>query len=300
MRTIGLTVCALSAVLFAGACGASSDSKSNSNAARVPAGAPAQAQAGQSGGQSGAQAVPLPGPGAGRAIVYTANLQVRTGNVAEATGHAKQLVTASGGFVATESESSTPDSADITFKVPAAQYPVVLDQLGRLGKKVSLQQNAEDVTQQIADVDSRVLSAKATLASFRKLLDKANTIGEVLDVEQQITTRESDLEALQARQKALAQQTAYGTVSLNLQSSATPGAKPDHRGGGFGGGLSAGWSAFTTFLWVLMTVLGWLLPFLVLGAVIGLPAERIRRNRRKPTAPPVEPAYTAAPPPPEL
>lgn len=311
MGTVRFTLAALATAALLTGCGASS---SSSKAATADSGANVMARAAAGGMDQPASAIrrnlPLLGktaPGkivlpatTGRSIIYTASLSVRAKNIVAAANQAKLLVTGAGGYVESESESTDPVGADLTFKIPAAGYGTVLDQLGStLGTKLSLKQNAQDVTAQVADVNSRVKSAQATLDQFRQLLAKANSVGEVLSVEQEISGREADLESLQAQQKALGQQTQFGTITLNLQPPPA-GPAPQHQGGGFTGGLSSGWHAFRTFFVALATLLGWLLPFLVLGAVIGLPAERIRRNRRKPTAPPVEPAYTAAPPPPEL
>lgn len=310
MGTVRFTLAALATAALLTGCGASS---SSSKAASAGGGAAVRAPAAAGGidqpasatkqlalsGKTAPGKVLLPAT-TGRSIIYTASLSVRAKNIVAAANQAKLLVTGAGGYVESESESTDPVGADLTFKIPADGYGTVLDQLGSsLGTKLSLKQNAQDVTAQVADVNSRVKSAQATLDQFRQLLAKANTVGEVLSVEQEISSREADLESLQAQQKALGQQTQFGTIMLNLQPPPA-GPAPQHQGGGFTGGLSSGWHAFRTFFVALATLLGWLLPFLVLGAVIGLPAERIRRNRRKPTAPPVEPAYTAAPPPPEL
>ena len=136
------------------------------------------------------------------------------------------------------------------------------------------------MTQEVADVASRVKSAQATLASFRKLLGRAKDVGDIVQLEQEIAGRESDLESLQARQKSLSAQTSYATVTLRLQGTAVT--KREHRrsGGGFTGGVSSGWRAFTAFLGGLALVFGWLLPFLGLAVLIGLPVLWIWRRRR--------------------
>jgi Domain of unknown function (DUF4349) len=310
MGTVRFTLAALATAALLTGCGASSSSSKAISADGAAVRAPVAAN-GIDQPASGTRQLALSGktaPGkiilpatTGRSIIYTASLSVRAKNIVAAANQAKLLVTGAGGYVESESESTDPVGADLTFKIPADGYGTVLDQLASsLGTKLSLKQNAQDVTAQVADVNSRVKSAQATLDQFRQLLAKANSVGEVLSVEQEISSREADLESLQAQQKALGQQTQFGTITLNLQPPPA-GPAPQHPGGGFTGGLSSGWHAFRTFFVALATLLGWLLPFLVLGAVIGLPAERIRRNRRRPTAPPVvEPAYTAAPPPPEL
>ena len=74
------------------------------------------------------------------------------------------------------------------------------------------------MTQQVADVTSRVASAQAAIAQLRALLRQAGSVSALLDVQEQINSQESDLEALQAQQRALARATTFATVSLLLVS----------------------------------------------------------------------------------
>jgi hypothetical protein len=222
---------------------------------------------------------------ASQAIVYTADLSMRADDVPGAEAEAKRIVTAAGGYVGSENATDatgTRPAATVTFKVPSARYQEVLGQLAssRIGRRVSLSQRTDDVTQQVADVASRVKSAKATLASFRRLQDRARSIDDIVRLEQEISGRESDLESLEARQKSLNSQTAYATVTLRLQGTAVVKREHHRKGGGFGGGVSSGWHAFTTFLGGLALVFGWLLPFLGLAVLLGLPALWIWRRRR--------------------
>ncbi|MBO2448526.1 DUF4349 domain-containing protein [Actinomadura barringtoniae] len=316
VRKVGYVICALAALLLVGglvtACGGSSDS-GDSSAASAPkqaasaapgnneadtgnaAGGSGSGSRGSGGAGSAASQAKLDPNPAGRAVIYQSDLRVRAKNVDTATARAKQLVTAAGGYVDNESSTSDPVGASVTFKIPADRYPAVLDQLsGQLGTKLSLRQQAEDVTGEVADVDSRVRSAQATLDSFRKLLDRARTVGEVMNVEQEISQRQADLEALQARQKSLQQRTRFATVTLAIEPNGKP--SPAHHGKrrGFMGGLENGWHAFTTFVGGLLLVFGWLLPFLIPLALIGLPAlaiwHRIRDRRTDaPGAPPAQP-----------
>jgi hypothetical protein len=296
MRIVRNTTCALVVLLLAGvlaACGGGDQSSGSSEAAdRGGARAPAATrnEAGparnNAGGKTakGAQA-PLP---TGREVVHTARLRVRAGDVEDAAAKAKELATSAGGYVEQESSSSDPARSQITLKIPSDRYSGVLDQLStQLGTKLSLSQEAEDVTGEVADVDARVRSAKATLESFRKLLGRADSVGEVIQVEQEIARREADLGALQARQNSLKHRTQYATVTVTLVAETAAPEKDDERGG-FIGGLQDGWGAFTAFIGGIATALGWLLPFLVLAAAIGGPlvALRRRRGRARPDAKP--------------
>lgn len=230
-----------------------------------------------------------------RAIIYTAEMTVRAKDVTGAADRARQIVTAAGGHLAMEKSdaySGGEGSAMLVFKIPPGGYPGVLERLGKeLGTRESLQQNTEDVTEQVADVESRLRSAKSALDSLRALLKKADTIGEVLDVEREISGRESDLEALQARQKSLASQTSLATLTLNLVGPATVIPEEEDEPSGFLGGLRSGWEGFVTALKIGLTVLGVLLPWLIvivpLWLLVAFLLRRSRRNgaRRAPSQP---------------
>ncbi|MEW9530301.1 DUF4349 domain-containing protein [Microbispora sp. NPDC049125] len=241
-----------------------------------------------------------------RSIIYTAQMSVRVKDVQAAADRARAIVTGAGGYVAEEKSSSlsSGDRAVITFKVPPAGYPDVIAQLSRdLGKRESMHQDTEDVTEEVADVDSRVKSAKSALDQFRTLLSDANKIGEILQIEREISDREAELESLQARQKSLAAQTGMATVTLTL-APPVPGPvkkKPKEETSGFLSGLKAGWRALVASAKVALTVVGVLLPWLVLGGVIWVVTVVIwRRLHRDPAAPPqaheqLEPVPAGAP-----
>jgi hypothetical protein len=305
MRTTHVLIGATTALLLLAGCGGSGGS--DESAAGASANRPASGTAGEAPGAGGGSGEKAPGekardeksdvagggtaaqaqqvrlaPVTARAIIYTANLRVQAKDVSDAASRAKQMVSGAGGYVENETATSDPVGATITFRIPSERYATVLEQLGgQLGTRVSQRQQAQDVSQEVADVDSRVKSAEAALVSFRKLLDRANTVGEVLNVEQELSRREADLESLQARQKTLAQQTSFGTVTLQLEAPAKKAAVAEADSpSGFVGGLKAGWDVFTDVLSGLALALGWLLPFLAVAALIALPAWRFRRPIR--------------------
>ncbi|MBW8482367.1 DUF4349 domain-containing protein [Actinomadura parmotrematis] len=287
---------ALLAALLLGGCAGGGSHGESATDARAPAAAPNKAAAG--GAQAGrATAGASTGTGknvnvaqavAGRSVVYTADLRVQARDVAASAAEAKRLTAEAGGYVASETTSSGRSGATLVLKIPTARYPAALDRLGsRLGTRTALHQQAEDVTEQVADVTSRVRSAQASLASFRKLLDRAGTIEEITSLENQIEQRQADLEALQARQRALAQSTSYATLTVRLAPPpvATAGKPEEH---GFVPALKDGWHALAAAVGALLTLLGWLLPFAAVALVVAVPALLLRRRLRGRPAPAVE------------
>jgi Domain of unknown function (DUF4349) len=235
---------------------------------------------------------------AASSIIYTAQLTVRAGNVGSAAAQAAQIAEGAGGYVSNETATVDPDhpsqaTASVQLKIPVASYPATLGQLShRLGTLLALQQQAQDVTQQVADVNSQVASDLAAIAQLRTLLSHAGSVGDLLSVQNQINQGESSLESLQAQQRALSHETSYATVTLTILG---PKAKPalHHQKAPptLAGGLGAGWRALRIAVSWTLAFLGAITPFAVVLAVGGYLAYRGRRRlaRRRPAAGPASP-----------
>jgi hypothetical protein len=213
--------------------------------------------------------------------------------VAAAAQRAAGLAAAAGGYTASESESSQPgrgrqvSSARLQLKIPVAAYPATLAKLrSELGIQTALQQQAQDVTEQVADVTSRVGSAQAAITQLRALLRRAGTVASLLSVQDEINSQESALEALQAEQRALAHQTTFATVSLLLVSH-HPASVRKTKKHGFIPGLAAGWRGLRTATSWVLTTIGTILPFVLILALAGgigyAGRQRLLRRRTRPT-----------------
>jgi Domain of unknown function (DUF4349) len=234
----------------------------------------------------------------GSDIIYTAQLTVRAANVSSAAARAAQITEGVAGYVSNETTSADPDQpsqaiATVQLKIPVASYQAILGQLaGGLGTQLSLQEQAQDVTQQVADVNSQVTSDQAAIVQLRALLSRAGSVGDLLDVQNQINNEESALEAMQAQQRALSHETSYATVTLTILG---PKAKPvpHHTKAppSLAGGLGAGWHALKVSLSWTLAFLGAIAPFAAIAAIAGYAIYRARRwmLRRRPAPRPAAP-----------
>jgi Domain of unknown function (DUF4349) len=224
-------------------------------------------------------------------LVYTAQLTVRAKNVAAALSTATSIVTAAGGYVSAESSTgagagqpASSATATVTLKIPAAVYPATLARLTGtgLGTQLSLRQQAQDVTQQVADVGSQVTSDEAAISQLRALLKDAGSVSALLVVQDQINTETSALESMLAQQQALNHETAFATVTLTLVGpKAAVKAKAKQRPTpppGLASGLTGGWRAFRLTLDWLLAIVGAVAPFAAIVVVIGGGAWWIRRR----------------------
>jgi hypothetical protein len=225
---------------------------------------------------------------------------VKRGQSVAATADSAEAITVrTGGEVDADERTSGPGAAaTLVLLVPPDRLSAVLDELSRLGIEKSRHLSTEDVTSKVADVASRVSSARVSIARLRALFQHAVKISDVITIESELSGRESDLESLEAQQRALTAQTATATVTLSLITPAAALVQPAithrHRHG-FLGGLQNGWTAFSGGANWLVTAFGALLPFVLLLVVVGLAGRllwpRIRPARRPapaPVGPPVE------------
>jgi hypothetical protein len=296
-------LCAIAVLLLAGCSGSSSSAPSAAapGAAHQGAGAAAGKQAaGAAAGQPGSGGTAQGGSGttarlapATAQLIYTADLTVRAHDLGSAISQASQIVAEAGGYTSDENTSANPahpalSTASLQLKIPVTAYQATLAKLAsQLGKQVSLQQQ----TQQVADTSSRVASDQAAITQLRALLARTGSVADLLSVQNQINSEESDLESMQSQQRALNAETSYATVSLSLLGPlARPVPHHPKPPPTLTAALTAGWHALSlTFSW-LLAVLGAAAPItaaLALLAYLGYRGRRwLLRRRAHPASAP--------------
>ncbi|HEV7205973.1 MAG TPA: DUF4349 domain-containing protein [Jatrophihabitans sp.] len=315
MRRILLAGGALLAVATVAACTSSSGSSGSSgkadsafSGAGVAKAAPPAAPSAAAGGRAALPPVPNKADAVNAPVLIDDGVKIRIATITVAVkgpadvstqaDRADDIAVAAGGTIDVDERSSGPDaSATLRFRVPPDALRTVLSDLSKLGKELSRGGSIQDVTQQVADVNSRVLSAQRDINGLRLLYAQAHKISDFLAVENELSSREADLESLQAQQRALARQTDAASVTLYLQTAAKPVTAVkkqtvDHHNK-LVTGLIKGWDAFTAAAVAVAAAIGAALPFLVLLALVLFALRRLwprlpRRPGPTPTPAPSE------------
>jgi len=242
-------------------------------AARDAAAAPAPAQADPG-------SVPI--GGVTRSLVRTAQLSVDADDPVAATRRVRAAVAGAAGTVS--QESSTDSGAQLTIRVPADRLDQLIDSIAGLGHVTHRTAQVVDATEDVVDLGARVASQRASVDRVRALLSEARSIGDVVAIESELTRREADLDSLTGRLNALKDQVALSTLTVDVERApVTTSESPQPTG--FTAGLAAGWDGLKTAAVVAGAVVGFLLPFLpVLAVVLGLVwvGRRVARARRTP------------------
>ena len=219
----------------------------------------------------------------GAALVRTAELTVRVDDVRAAADEAARLAAAVAGSVASDERSGAGEqaSATVRLQVPPERFEAMVSELADLGEELDRRVGKTDVTDQVVDLESRLATQRASVARVRALLDGAEKLADVVQIEGELTRRTADLESLQARLAAVRGQVEQSTITLSLVGNdAAAAAATGPRG--FSDGLAAGWDALVAVTRAVGVTAGALLPFapVLLGA-----AALVWRSRRRTAGP---------------
>jgi hypothetical protein len=225
-------------------------------------------------------------------VISTGNVQLRSDDVGQAIFDVRKVVDAHGGTISEEDTETDKDGdpfrSRMVLRIPTADFDDAMRELEEVAPLASSKRGTADVTTQVLDIDVRVEAQQRSIDRIQILFDNATSIKDVVSIESELSRRQADLASLQAQQRYLADQTSMSTITLAVER--TPkAAKPkpkDEDEAGFLSGLSDGWGALKTFLVGGSTVIGALLPWLVLMLVLAIPGWPLFRwlRRREPAA----------------
>ncbi|MEW1778442.1 DUF4349 domain-containing protein [Streptomyces sp. NPDC086777] len=221
-------------------------------------------------------------------IIRTAALTVEVKDVPKALDTARTTAEDAGGYVGDETttrDSGGRERTRVVLRVPTDRYDEVLTSLQGAGKLIERTAKAQDVTEQVVDVDSRVRSQRASVARIRELMDRAAKLSDVVTLEGELSSREADLESLLAQQASLKDRTSMATISLSLTPTPVKRAAAKHDSPGFTDAVSGGWHVFVTMLRWIALALGAALPFAAVAALAALLWWKSARRRRTPARP---------------
>lgn len=285
------------------AAGGAADSSTEGRTGAPAAGSAGQDDAAKEAGRLGAAGSSAVDPAAlNRKLSRRADISLTVEDVDAAAVKVRSIAAAAKGIVLSEAISSEPDVPEtggystITISVPSEALDATLDRVAELGDVHSRNTSTEDVTAQYVDTESRVETMRASVERVRALMGEATRLADIVSLEAELSRRQADLEALQSQLAALDDAVTLSPIEVRLSTDESVLEKDDDTG--FLAGLTAGWDAFTTSVAVLLTVLGAVLPFAVVIALVAVPLFLwLRRRGSRPLAPTTQPGPPAASPP---
>lgn len=220
-----------------------------------------------------------------QALIRRGNVELTSTDVGKARIEAIKVSDRYGGQVSDE-ETDTGDDGDpsyarLVLRIPSDHFDQAMDELSDVADLVSATATSDDVTTKLIDTQTRLAVQKRSIARISTLLDRAESIRDIMSIESQLSRRQADLESLERQVAYLTDQTTLSTITVSIDR--TPDAKPAAAAddSGFVAGLKAGWGGLTAFAVGLATVAGALLPWLVVAAILAPPALVLGRRARR-------------------
>lgn len=254
--------------------------------------APAAMSGAGSNAESAADTASIPLP-ENRKWVITMSLTAETENLADAMGLLAEKIQESGGYVESQSVSGTAvnsgrsPSAYITVRVPAEQLDSFVEDVSGMTNVVSSSRYVEDITLSYTDTEGRVKALQTEEARLLELMEQAETMSDLLEIEERLTEVRYQLENYTSTLRLYDNQVDYATLDLTLREVAkfTPPEKQ-----GFWEKVTSGLADSIVDLgqgivdfaaWVLIE-----LPYLVLVGLLGwltvfLTRRSIKKRRAK-------------------
>ena len=212
-------------------------------------------------------------------IIKSGDLRFETSDMEETYGAVNQLIKKHKAIVQsdTEDKDSYTFSRYLTLRIPNEHFDNFINDIGKGvdyfdRKNISI----EDVTEEYIDVASRIKTKKALETRYLELLNKANKVSEMLEIERELATIREEIEAKEGRLKYIQNKVAMSTINIEFYKAMErkAGARVSF-GTKFVNAIKSGFNGISTFfLWVIEV---W--PFIIiLVALIYFIRKRFKKK----------------------
>ena len=174
-----------------------------------------------------------------------------------------------------------------TVRVPAANFNAFCEGVGGLCQVNNISRSAEDVSEAYYDIESRLATQKTKLDRLQKLLEQAEVMEDIIELESAISDTELTIEQLTGSLRRYDSLVGYSTISISL-AEVYKLTEPEQPVIGFGAKLAAAFRAGTNrfvdnlgdfALGFARAWVGWLIFLIIAAAVILLICRGARRRR---------------------
>ena len=157
-------------------------------------------------------------------VIKTARIGYEVDSLALAEEHISSLIKSLQGYIdhSEQRNNERRRALEVKIRVPATNFDKLLAQLvatsasmgnGRLDYK---EVSAVDVTSEYIDIQGRLTTKRKVAERYQQLLKKADSVKDVLAIEDKLRIIQEEIEAQEGRLKYLKSQVAYSTIGLNL------------------------------------------------------------------------------------
>lgn len=160
------------------------------------------------------RAINAPAVNLSQQIIYTATLRLVVADAAVTQNKLKLLAEKAGGYM----QALTGDA--IVLRVPAPRFQEYLDATAKLGTLTGQEIKADNVTEEMLDLNIRLKNQEDMRNRLAKLIEQGGKVEELLKIEQELNRVTENLERLKGRIQYLRSAVAYCTITVKINTPA--------------------------------------------------------------------------------
>ena len=220
VRKLVSILLAMMLLLSLTACGGNSSAKTEADYGYAPneEAAPGSIVTDSASSESGSEALPQ-----GRKLIRTVKMEAETEDLTALLANLDEQVAALNGYVEGREvyngsiySSRRYRNASMTIRIPAENLNGFVSHVEGASNVVSSNEYIDDVTTQYVDTESRVAALEIEQERLLELLSKAETMEDILTIEDRLTDVRYELENMVSQLKTLDNQVDYATVHLTI------------------------------------------------------------------------------------
>ena len=150
--------------------------------------------------------------GVERKLIRNGDISLEVSDLEKTQAAIEDWVKEFGGYIS--SSNNGEKSSSYTVRIPSEKFDSAMDAVGALGTLKNKNISTQDVSDQFYDLQSRLETKKVLREKLNGYLRQANSMQDILKVESELNSVQSDIESMEGRLKRLTSQIDFSTISV--------------------------------------------------------------------------------------
>jgi len=217
-----------------------------------------------------------------RRIIRNGRMTLEVDDVIEAMNSVEDVAAIMGGYVVSsyKYENEEGISGEISIRIPSEKFDEGFERLRQIAQNVPYERtDSTDITEEYIDLEARLHNMEATEDQYLELLDRADTVDEMLQVQRELSNVRGSIEQIKGRMNYLERVSDMGIIEVSVMET---------------GSIAGPWSIVNTlktaahgvvaFVRGLITILIWIGIFCWVWIPILVIVIRKRRKNKNPVS----------------
>lgn len=149
-----------------------------------------------------------------RKLIKNGDISLEVTDLEKTQNAVENWVKQFGGYISNSNNGEK--SSSYTVRIPAEKFDEAMNAVGNLGIVKNKNISTQDVSDQFYDLQTRLETKKVLREKLNGYLTRANSMQDILKVESQLNSVQSEIESMEGRLKRLTSQIDFSTISIYI------------------------------------------------------------------------------------